>query len=71
MHTWLLYWTVCSKITYSIPITALTEKQCNQIEKIVKPSLVKKLGLPNTFPNLMLYGNKAFGNKAFGGIALL
>eukprot|EP00978_Attheya_sp_CCMP212_P006432 scaffold14672_cov61-Attheya_sp.AAC.5 len=39
---------------------------CNRIEHIIKPSLVKKLGLPDTFPNVMLYGD-----KYFGGIGLL
>jgi hypothetical protein len=62
MHAWLAYWTVCIPgITYSSSTTSLTEEQCSQVEKIIKPSLVKKLGLPDTFPNLMLYGDKYFG----------
>jgi hypothetical protein len=61
MHVWLAYWTVCIPgITYSSSTTSLTEEQCSQVEKIIKPSLVKKLGLPDTFPNLMLYGDKYF-----------
>eukprot|EP00978_Attheya_sp_CCMP212_P027320 scaffold91518_cov33-Attheya_sp.AAC.5 len=67
MHAWLGYWTVCIPgITYSSSTTSPTEKQCAKIEHIIKPSLVKKLGLPDTFPNLMLYGD-----KYFGGIGLL
>jgi hypothetical protein len=62
MHAWLAYWTVCIPgITYSFPTTSLTEQQCTKLEKIIKPSLVKKLGLPDTFPNLLLYGDKYFG----------
>jgi hypothetical protein len=62
MHAWLSYWTVCIPgLTYLSSTTSLNEKQCTQLEKIIKPSLVKKLGLPDTFPNLMLYGDKYFG----------
>jgi hypothetical protein len=42
------------------------EQQCTKLEKIIKPSLVKELGLPDTFPNLLLYGD-----KYFGGVGLL
>jgi hypothetical protein len=62
MHAWFAYWTVCIPgITYSSSTTSLTVDQCSQVKKIIKPSLVKKLGLPDTFPNLMLYGDKYFG----------
>eukprot|EP00978_Attheya_sp_CCMP212_P034137 scaffold141687_cov34-Attheya_sp.AAC.4 len=64
MHAWLGYWTVCIPgITYSSSMTSLTEKQCDKIEHIIKPSLVKKLGLHDTFPNLMMYGDKCFGGR--------
>eukprot|EP00978_Attheya_sp_CCMP212_P004095 scaffold8867_cov28-Attheya_sp.AAC.1 len=53
-------------VTYSAPTTSLTEDQCEKLEKIVKPALIKKLGLPDTFPNHMLYAD-----KYFGGIGLL
>eukprot|EP00978_Attheya_sp_CCMP212_P029772 scaffold106935_cov75-Attheya_sp.AAC.3 len=67
MHAWLAYMTVfIPGVTYSAPTTSLTEAQCAKLEKIVKPALVKKLGLPDTFPNLMLYAD-----KYFGGIGLL
>jgi hypothetical protein len=67
MHAWLAYMTVfIPGVTYSSPTTSLTEEQCDKLEKIVKPALVKKLGLPDTFPNLMLYAD-----KYFGGIGLL
>jgi hypothetical protein len=67
MHAWLGYWTVCIPgITYSSLTIPLTEKQCAKIEHIINPSLVKILGLPDTFPNRMVYGD-----KYFGGIGLL
>eukprot|EP00978_Attheya_sp_CCMP212_P026126 scaffold85253_cov35-Attheya_sp.AAC.1 len=46
MHAWLAYMTVfIPGVTYSAPTTSLTEAQCTKLEKIVKPALVKKLGL--------------------------
>jgi hypothetical protein len=67
VHAWLAYMTVfIPGVTYSSPTTALDEKQWDKIQKLIKPALLQKLGLPPTFPNGMVYGN-----QFFGGIGIL
>jgi hypothetical protein len=67
VHSWLAYNTVyIPSVTYLFPITALDEKQCGKLQKLLKPVLLQKLGLPPTLPNGVVYGN-----QYFGGIGIL
>jgi hypothetical protein len=67
VHSWLAYNTVyIPSVTYSTPTTALDEQKWDKIQKLLKPILLQKLGLPTTLPNGIVYGN-----QYFGGIGLL
>ena len=62
VHAWLAYITIfITGVTYSFPTTSLSEKECVTLQKIVKPILLRKLGLPPTLPNDVVYGDQYFG----------
>jgi hypothetical protein len=48
-------------VTYSFPTTSLSEEQCTNIQKTIKPALLSKMGLPPTLPNDVVYGDQYFG----------
>ena len=66
LHAWLAYTTVyIPGTTYSSPTTSLTEAQCVELQAIIKPVLLKKMGLPPTLPNGVVYGDQYFGGIGF------
>eukprot|EP00978_Attheya_sp_CCMP212_P029369 scaffold104111_cov65-Attheya_sp.AAC.4 len=66
LHAWLAYMLVyIPGTTYSSPMTSLTEKQCKSLQAIIKPILLKKMGLPPTLPNGVVYGDQYFGGIGF------
>eukprot|EP00978_Attheya_sp_CCMP212_P014792 scaffold37878_cov107-Attheya_sp.AAC.2 len=66
LHAWLAYMTIyIPGTTYSSPTTSLTEEQCKTLQAIIKPALLKKMGLPPTLPNGVVYGDQYFGGIGF------
>ena len=55
-----------ASVTYSLPSTSLTAKQCDNIQKALTTKILPRLGYHHTFPQSI-----AYAPKEMGGMGLL
>ena len=59
--TWTYYRSILiPSIQYPLPSLSLTPKDCHNIAKIYKPSILQKSGYNNNLPNAIINGSKSY-----------
>jgi hypothetical protein len=59
---WLAWKTTITKtLEYPIPVTSLSQKQCNRLTSILAKTALPRCGIMRSFPRTLLHGPKKFG----------
>eukprot|EP00957_Ditylum_brightwellii_P208381 15357119-Ditylum_brightwellii.AAC.1 len=63
---WILYTTVLiPSLYFLIPAVTFTENQTKQLQKLYMPTVLRRAGIGNRYPEAVVYGNKQFQGHNF------